>query len=250
MIKELSIVRVDNRKYRTIARDNWGLTDQQMMGKHVHHRIKRCDGGTDDPTNLYVCSDWFHANVWHAEDGFNSLVLHATRGGEITYQQKKGIHGLTPEQKSQYGKMGAAAEGWKKSKERLSGIFGDRTSWEDVYVENGRKTLSKLLAKNPDHQSEAGRKGALVSMERGVGVNTPEARKKGGTIAGRKAVESGQLAKARTRESILKGAKAGANTMFMDPNHPELGIHNAGVLSRLQRKHGFPSGKETRTKVG
>jgi len=67
--KNSSIVRVDKRGHRVIAQENWGLTKEQMKGKHVHHRIKRCDGGTNDPSNLYVCSEWFHDKVWHEEEG-------------------------------------------------------------------------------------------------------------------------------------------------------------------------------------
>ena len=36
---------------------------------------------------------------------------------------------------------------------------------------------------------------------------------------------------------------------WMDPCHPELGEHNAGVLARLQIKNGYPSGRDTRVKV-
>jgi hypothetical protein len=62
------IVRVDNRSYRKIAQDNWGLTDEQMIGMHVHHRYPVSKGGTNDASNLYVCSPWFHAHVWHHPD--------------------------------------------------------------------------------------------------------------------------------------------------------------------------------------
>jgi len=37
---------------------------------------------------------------------------------------------------------------------------------------------------------------------------------------------------------------------WIDPEHPELGIHNPGNLAKLQRKHGYPSGKGTRIRVG
>lgn len=65
MDKNLSIVLVDKRPYRKIAQENWGLTNDQMRGKHVHHRIKRCGGGTNDPSNLYVCSPSMHRWGWH-----------------------------------------------------------------------------------------------------------------------------------------------------------------------------------------
>jgi hypothetical protein len=82
MEKQLSIVKVDRRNYRIIAKENWGLTKEQMRGMHVHHRIKRCEGGTDDPSNLYVCSEWFHDNVWHSGDGgFAGLSSKAAEKG-------------------------------------------------------------------------------------------------------------------------------------------------------------------------
>jgi hypothetical protein len=105
MDKSVSIVKVDQRPYRVIAQENWGLTDGQMAGKHVHHRIAKSRGGTNDPSNLYVCGPWFHKNIWHAEDSFNSLILHASEGGrqggvispvgKLSYEQKFGIFGLS-----------------------------------------------------------------------------------------------------------------------------------------------------------
>jgi hypothetical protein len=69
MPPELSLVKVDPRHHRIIAQENWGLTKEQMKGRHVHHRIKRCDGGTNDPSNLYVCTEEYHDKVWHAGGG-------------------------------------------------------------------------------------------------------------------------------------------------------------------------------------
>jgi hypothetical protein len=250
MEKNVSIVKVDSRHYRVIARENWGLTREQMKGKHVHHRISISDGGTNDPTNLYVCGPWFHKNVWHAEDGYNSLIPYAQEGGEKAYREKKGIHGRTPEQKREEAQMGGNAGGWKKSQEREVGIFGDRSEWRDVYVENGRNTLAKVLERDPEHQKKAGRRGAQVSMERGVGVNTPEARRKGGLTSGRRCVENGHMDRMRTPESIRKGGIAAGNSKWIDPDHPEIGVHNAGVLARKQRALGLPSSKENRVRIG
>ena len=76
--------------YRTIAQKHWGLTKEQMKGMHVHHRIPQSEGGTNDPSNLYVCSPWFHYNVWH--NGANSLkiTLAASCGGKAnTLAQKQ-----------------------------------------------------------------------------------------------------------------------------------------------------------------
>jgi hypothetical protein len=70
MEKNVSIVCVDRRPYRKIAQENWGLTKEQMRGKHVHHHIAESEGGTNDPSNLYVCSPSFHRWVWHNGEEF------------------------------------------------------------------------------------------------------------------------------------------------------------------------------------
>jgi hypothetical protein len=86
MDKNLSIVLVDKRHHRKIAQDNWGLTDGQMKGKHVHHRIHKSKGGTNDPTNLYVCSPWFHQYGWHNGEEW---IAWAAVGGQLGAQASK-----------------------------------------------------------------------------------------------------------------------------------------------------------------
>jgi hypothetical protein len=78
--RNVSIVKVDQRPYRKIAQENWGLTNSQMKGMHVHHRIPRCKGGTNDPTNLYVCSPSFHRWGWHDGEGW---IEWASQGGSL-----------------------------------------------------------------------------------------------------------------------------------------------------------------------
>ena len=250
MNKEVSIVRVDTRHHRVIAQENWGLTDKQMKGKHVHHRIPVSRGGTNDPSNLYVCSPWFHKNCWHAEDSYNSLIPYAEAGGIAARDKGLGIHGLSEEERRVNGKRGGEAGGWKKSQERSIGIFGDRAEWRDVYVESGQRVMKELIERNPNHQKEAGLKGAAKIQEIRVGIHAPGNAAKGGRAGGKVAVESGQLTRARTPESVRKGGVAAGNTLYADPDHPELGHHNAGVLVRKQRKLGYPSEKENRRRIG
>jgi hypothetical protein len=75
-----SIVKVDPRPYRKIAQEHWGLSDEQMKGMHVHHRIPVSEGGTNDPSNLYVCSPSFHAWAWHG-CSFVEMAREAGRKG-------------------------------------------------------------------------------------------------------------------------------------------------------------------------
>ena len=132
MEKCVSIVRVDKRNYRIIARENWGLSCKQMKGKHVHHRIKRSEGGTNDPSNLYVCSEWFHDKIWHADDG--GFTGCASKGGiKGGYARPKDVAracGLRAKESGQLRE--AAVKGGKVA----GPITGKRPFWN-----NGEKTV-------------------------------------------------------------------------------------------------------------
>jgi hypothetical protein len=80
--------------------------------------------------------------------------------------------------------------------------------------------FSKLLEKNPNHQSEAGSLGGKVR------ATQPEFQ---------------EMSKANL-EKMNK-------ILYMDPDHPELGICRPGLLVRRQKKHGYPHGKENRVRV-
>jgi hypothetical protein len=47
-----------------------------------------------------------------------------------------------------------------------------------------------------------------------------------------------------------KGAKITNSQKWVDPNHTELGEHSAPTLAQMQKRRGYPHGKENRTKVG
>lgn len=93
MDRNLSIVCVDKRPYRKIAQENWGLSNQQMKGMHVHHRIPTSKGGANDPSNLYVCSPWFHAWVWHDRGHY---IESATKGNKAAVEAKKVLRETDP----------------------------------------------------------------------------------------------------------------------------------------------------------
>jgi hypothetical protein len=50
-----------------------------------------------------------------------------------------------------------------------------------------------------------------------------------------------------------KGGKEGAKNTnaqkWKDPQHPELGGHSPGTLAQMQRRRGYPHGKENRVRV-
>ncbi len=53
----------------------------------------------------------------------------------------------------------------------------------------------------------------------------------------------------RAARASVQGKKV-CNSKWIDPDHPELGTHNPGNLAKIQRKLGYPAGKENRKKVG
>jgi hypothetical protein len=146
MLPELSIVKVDKRPYRTIAQENWGLTKEQMRGRHVHHRISVSDGGTDDPSNLYVCSPSFHRWGWHNGGEFIEWANEGGRkGGRKTAELGVGVHA-----------PGMASKGGTKVAELGVGIHA------------------------PGIQSEAGKKGGKTTAELGLGAHAPGKASEGG----------------------------------------------------------------------
>ena len=68
--------------YRKVAQLAWGLTDEQMKGKHVHHQPPVSEGGRNVPEHLYVCSPSLHAYGWHSEAYFIERAAEAGRSNK------------------------------------------------------------------------------------------------------------------------------------------------------------------------
>lgn len=214
------LVKVDKRHYRVIAKENWGLTWKQMRGMHVHHRIPLSKGGTNDPSNLYVCSPGYHQYVWHGNEYY---LLNASKGGFIggtlggATTKNRGVGIFAPGKQSEGGKEGGRKGAETCRKEGL-GLFA-------LTVEQ-RSENTKEQWKDPEYvkliKETAARTGKKLYME-GKGCHAIE--NKG------------------------KGAKVTNSTIWMDPDHPELGSHHFNVLKKKQRERGYPDGKENRVKV-
>jgi hypothetical protein len=263
MEKNLSIVRVDTRHYRTIARENWGLTKDQMKGKHVHHRIKRCEGGTDDPSNLYVCSEWFHDNVWHAgEGGFtgcaslgakklhenkdeNGKSIVAMKMLEVIHSEKdekgrsltamRNINKLNEEK----DKSGRSVQGVKNA-ERLH-------SNRDAF---GRSVVAmRMLKKIHENKDEFGRSIMAVNNAKRLNAEKDEF---GRSINAMKSIQRWNSEKDEKGRSVnsVKNAEKLNKQKWEDPFHPELGAHSPGTLVLMQKRRGYPHGKENRKRVG
>jgi hypothetical protein len=120
-----------------------------------------------------------------------------------------------------------------------------------------------FLGASPEQLKEWSRKGTEKLLELGIGIHAPGVRE----ASGRKAVEeklgmfkNHSQSIARSHEvmkqkgvGIYNGgemSRKGGRTLFTDPDHPELGSHNAGNLVRIQKSKGLPHGKENRRMLG
>jgi hypothetical protein len=220
-----SIVKVDNRPYRKIAQDNWGLTDDQMKGMHVHHRIPVSKGGTNDPSNLFVCSPSFHAWVWHGgtfaiiSDASKVAQLGGLAGGRLgglrTKERKTGI--FKPGSQSVAGKIGGP-RGAATCKEHGLGIFA--LTREE---RSANSTLQWQREGFREMMKETSARLGRQCFEESKGIFAPE--------------------------NLGKGAATTNSAKWMDPDHPELGAHHFNKLARLQRELGYPHGKSNRVKA-
>ena len=115
-----AIVLLPRGKYRKIAQKHWGLTDEQIEGMHVHHRIPVSEGGTNDPSNLYVCSSWFHSHIWHGDDSYHPMIewcsVNGSKGGV-----KRAEQGYSCSDKTRQ-KMSETRRGRKHSEEHSKAI--------------------------------------------------------------------------------------------------------------------------------
>lgn len=102
-----AVVKLETRPHRAVAQRNWGLTDEQMIGMEVHHRVPVSEGGTNDPSNLFVCSPSMHRWGWHSGEAFIGWGAKASEGrdplehsetssraGRRTFELGVGLHGM------------------------------------------------------------------------------------------------------------------------------------------------------------
>jgi hypothetical protein len=100
-------------------------------------------------------------------------------------------------------------------------------------------------------------RGGESTYRKGVGIASPGIPRKGGLSGGRNGglkirnEKKGifALSVEERRRNSCSGGVSTSTTLYIDPNHPELGTQNAGNLVRMQRKRGYPSERSNRVKV-
>jgi hypothetical protein len=230
MDKHLSIVLVDKRPYRKIAQENWGLTDGQMKGKHVHHRIRRSKGGTNDASNLYVCSPSFHRWGWHdgeewiewAEMGAKKAhkqkdadgkSLTAKKAGEASHRNRnaegKSIHALETitklhEDKDELGRSKISVKGAEK-------LNRDKDEkGRSVNAVKGAEKMNEILHKGKNGE---GKSEHAVRMGEAAHKEKTEEGKSEHAVAAAKKLNSGKDEEGKSSNAI-KGGKAAASQIW------------------------------------
>ena len=133
MNRETSLVlSSEHYDYRRVAQLNWGLSDEQMMGKHVHHHPPRSEGGRNIPEHLYVCSPEMHEQGWHRCKEFPKLASEGGRLSAITRRRKAEELKKLPkeEQKRLKEERRIKREDRKKFKGRKTKFGPRNSSWK------------------------------------------------------------------------------------------------------------------------
>jgi hypothetical protein len=138
---------------------------------------------------------------------------------------------------------------------------------DNVILQRGIFDLSYISSE--DYLSDKSR-GGKNCVEKEAGMHNPDYKfspkriedcRKGGVKGGNKTAQSQvgilspeYLDSERRKEDCRKGGAISATKLnsqkWMDPDHPELGVTNAGALVGKQKAKGYPHGKENRVKVG
>jgi hypothetical protein len=96
---------------------------------------------------------------------------------------------------------------------------------------------------------------ALKTVEMKVGVHNPKIQEETKIGWRKKATETLRKNKSGLFSPEIQalggktGGKVTGHLRYEYPNHPELGIHNAGNLVQLQKRKGLPHGKENRRRI-
>jgi hypothetical protein len=114
----------------------------------------------------------------------------------------------------------------RKAKESGYGFYGLKT---EAQLESSRREGKKLRQYSFENGSKTGKENVLLS--RGIWAMEPEDRRESSAKGGR-----------------IGGKNSGAQK-WVDPDHRELGEKPACVLVGMQKRRGYPHGKENRVRV-
>lgn len=171
-------------------------------------------------------------------------------GGSTTRDRKVGVCGRSKEKMSEDGRKGGAISGSNSYKKKTA-IFA--MSPEEKYeanrrgglkqLENNRKNKTGLHSLTSEDLSNCGRKGGIKGHEKKDLDGKSTHAKRMAEITHSLKDENGKSVNA------VKCGIAASQVMYMDPDHPELGVRRACNLSYMQKSRGYPNSPENRVKV-
>lgn len=197
-------------------RPNYRKLAQEWFGL-TNEQMKDCDVHHNPPRHQGGRNIPEHLFVYHYtlhaevhKDGFTEWAkIGGKMGGEKCRDEKIGFCGATSEQRKEWGRLGNA-----RLLELGIGIHAP-----GVREASGRKAVEEKLGMFRDHSQSVSRSHE-VQKQKGVGV-----------------YDGGKM------------SSKGGKTLFEDPDHPELGAHNAGNLVHIQKSRDLPHNKENRRRV-
>ena len=122
--------------------------------KHLHHKIPRYMGGSDDPSNLIEVSItqhimWHFAN-WKLWGNYQDIIAYkllantdASKEAEALRLQKirEVVSEMTPEQRIQRNAKSTAAKRTREAREKLSATMREQRANGLALTEEGRKRV-------------------------------------------------------------------------------------------------------------
>ena len=131
--------------------------------------------------------------------------------------------------------------------------------WKIRQSERMKREGSPFKSASPQELRQNGRKGGEKCRDYKLGMfaRDPEKIKEDASKAGERGGNTqrdlglGFFARSREerKEDCRKGGERAGSMRWEDPDHPELGIKNAGTLASMQKARGFPHGPENRRRV-
>jgi hypothetical protein len=108
------------------------------------------------------------------------------------------------------------------------------------FIKAQKRAFQSRVKKNPNCQSEAASVSAKLQRSR-----EPYEVQVARAASMRKKAKKEDLA----RGGLMTASKINSQR-WVDPDHPELGEHSAPTLTQMQKRRGYPHGKENRRQVG
>lgn len=191
---------------------------RDYIGKH----------STNDPYDDYLGS--------YRDDSFNPngkiVIAYATTPQGAVWLEERFQRVFNVVEDPQF-----ANQSYQTSDKFVTGFKGEQ---HPLYGAKRPDTRERNLRDNPSKKPKVAAKIAEAARRR-KGTDSEETRKK-----------KGKSVRTRIDQNPAYQSECGtraATLQFYDPDHPELGCHNAGNLVQMQRRRGYPCGLGNRVKV-